>query len=701
MNRLKLNFTFFLSLLFIFQVNAQTVSLFGYTFQENDRGFLNEVRITVLKLPEKIVTVEAVSNMDGEFKVQLPAGMKYLVRAEKDIFEVLEMELSTEGKTAGEKVFLKMEMERKPGYLFDATLAESRTNEDQVVDAIQGALIEIYNNTTGTSEKVLKDHPEPYFSHTFEQGNHYTIMIRKEGFLAKRIEAYINVKGCIICVDGVKKLGPGITDNLTAGFAMGTLLANIEMNKADLNSKIAIDNIYYDLNKWDIRPEAAKELDNVVTLMRDNPEINVELGSHTDARGGDQFNLDLSEKRAKAAVEYIVSTGKIKAARIKSKGYGETQLVNGCKNGVKCSDRKHQLNRRTDLKIIGFNEKKAWRSLEEMIREEQFQKSMEEIDNQDVVRISKDGKAIKEKRINFEDVKKTAPIEVEKPIVKKTIEAKKTTPEIKKEVIVAQSTPTVKDVLVEKRPAPVPEENVDPIIGMAIDSVRKHSRVVNKEHKIPTKTIEKVLMPTPVERTGTPAQSAPPAYEESSDKVIVNTRKTGSLIPPVSRRTRENEIMEEARKELDKINAAETEVLEKPAAPKLAEKVSGSKGDLIVVKKEAPAAPIFEPKEKIVERNEIGNQVGNNSLDNVSYEIASNYTGYKVEALRSKTALPDDHPIFSEYGGVYIERLPSGEYAYLLGDFKVKRIALYYLNNTVYDKFYTAKLVLFEDGKRR
>ena len=696
MNHLKLNITFLLFLFFIFQVSAQTVSLFGYTFEENDRGFLNEVRITVLKLPEKIVTVEAVSNIDGEFRVQLPAGMKFLVRAQKDIFETLESEISTEGKGAGEKVFVKMEMKRKPGYLFDATLAESRTNDDQVVDAIQGALIEIYNNTKDTSEMVLKDHPNPYFSHTFEQGNHYTILIRKEGFLAKRIEAYINVKGCIICVDGVKKLGPGITDNLTHGFDMGTLLANIEMNKADLNSKIAIDNIYYDLNKWDIRTEAAKELDNVATLMRDNPEIIVELGSHTDARGGDKFNLDLSEKRAKAAVEYIVSTGKIKTARIKSKGYGETQLVNGCKNGVKCSERRHQLNRRTELKIIGFNEKKAWRSLEEMIREEQFQKAMDEIDNQEVVRISKNGKAVKEKQVDLVLQSKGA----EKPPVKQeVVEVVKSAKKIRKSIEPKKTTPKVKEVVVEKKVETIvaTEEKVDPIFEMAIDSIRKHGQVNNQKYRIPTKKIEKVLMPPPVQRqreTQVPAEPEITIVENKYYQPVL-TEKSVSIPPPVRR---EDDIIKEARKDLEMINSAEKESEIKNSLPKtskLEEKSGGSKGELIVVENEGSSI------EKTTSNNATGSAIFNNSLTNSEYEIPANYTGYKVEALRSKTALPADHPIFSEHGGVSIERLPSGEYSYLLGDFKVKRIALYYLNNTVFDKFYNAKLVLFESGKRR
>lgn len=661
MNRLKFNFTLLLSLFFLFQINAQTVNLTGYTFEEDNRGYLNEVKITVLKMPEKIIAVEAVSNLDGEFMVQIPAGV-YLVRAEKDIFKVLEMELNTVGKTAGEKVFLKMEMQRKPGYLFDATLAEKRTDENQVVDAIQGSLIEIYNNTTEKSEKVLENHPTPYFSHTFEQGNHYTIMIRKEGYLAKRIEAYINVKGCIICVDGVKKLGPGITDNLTHGFEMGTLLANIELDKADLDSKIALENIYYDLNKWDIRPEAAKELDKVVVLMRDNPEIIVELGSHTDSRGGDKFNLDLSQKRAKSAVKYITGTGKINTNRIKFKGYGETQLVNKCKNGVKCSERRHQLNRRSELKIIGFKAKRNPRSLEEMIRSEKFDKEMEAIDNQEVVRISADGKAVKESQPELK--------------IQKDVEVKS---EVKKTETVV-STP-------KKNTAPTQIQNQssveleDPIISMAIDSVRAYAG-----KKTVTEKVEEQVVFT---EKSVPAPKKEVIVQENT---AVNIQQQQQAISAPVRRG--DSVVEEAKRELERLKANEkTDEISVVIQETKLEERAGQKGDLIISGN--------SNSQKIASKNDTIVSTGQVAEIEFDRSIKADYTGYKIEVLRSSNLLPQNHEVFSEYGGVYIEKLKTGDYAYLLGDFKVKRIAMYYLNNTVFDKYPDGKLVLFADGKRR
>lgn len=116
---------------------------------------------------------------------------------------------------------------------------------------------------------------------------------------------------------------------------------------------IALEGIFYDLAKSNIRPDAAKVLDYVVQVMEENPGLVIELGSHTDARGSDADNLKLSDARAKSAADYIISKG-IASSRITGKGYGETVLKNKCGNGVKCDDKLHQENRRTEIKILDF-----------------------------------------------------------------------------------------------------------------------------------------------------------------------------------------------------------------------------------------------------------------------------------------------------------------------------------------------------------
>jgi outer membrane protein OmpA-like peptidoglycan-associated protein len=119
---------------------------------------------------------------------------------------------------------------------------------------------------------------------------------------------------------------------------------------AEVGKAININPIYFDLGKWNIRPDAANELDKVVTVMNENPTMEIELGSHTDSRGSDKANMALSDKRAKSSAAYIMSKG-IPKERIKGKGYGESKLLNDCGNGSNCIEEQHQLNRRTEFII--------------------------------------------------------------------------------------------------------------------------------------------------------------------------------------------------------------------------------------------------------------------------------------------------------------------------------------------------------------
>jgi outer membrane protein OmpA-like peptidoglycan-associated protein/tetratricopeptide (TPR) repeat protein len=125
------------------------------------------------------------------------------------------------------------------------------------------------------------------------------------------------------------------------------------LQKYGLDQIFKLDNIYYDLDKWNIRNDAYPVLDQLIGTMEHNP-ISIELSSHTDSRANDEYNMELSFKRAESAVRYIVMNG-INPARITAKGYGETMPVNGCINGVPCTEAEHQTNRRTEFRITTIN----------------------------------------------------------------------------------------------------------------------------------------------------------------------------------------------------------------------------------------------------------------------------------------------------------------------------------------------------------
>ena len=120
-----------------------------------------------------------------------------------------------------------------------------------------------------------------------------------------------------------------------------------------VGQSFVFNNIYYDLDKSNIRPDAAIELDKVYVILHDNPTLKIELSSHTDSRASDEYNMALSQRRAASAVAYLVKKG-ISPGRMVAKGYGETRLLNKCANGVPCTEAEHQLNRRTEITVLSY-----------------------------------------------------------------------------------------------------------------------------------------------------------------------------------------------------------------------------------------------------------------------------------------------------------------------------------------------------------
>jgi outer membrane protein OmpA-like peptidoglycan-associated protein/tetratricopeptide (TPR) repeat protein len=135
-----------------------------------------------------------------------------------------------------------------------------------------------------------------------------------------------------------------------------TVYKDIEVEKIFPQKMIVIPNIYYDYDKATLRPESEAVLDSILVFFKDNKDLTIEIGSHTDSRGSDAYNLKLSQARAQSVVDYLIGKG-IAPERLVAVGYGETKLVNRCSNGVDCTEEEHQKNRRTTFRIIGSKQK--------------------------------------------------------------------------------------------------------------------------------------------------------------------------------------------------------------------------------------------------------------------------------------------------------------------------------------------------------
>jgi len=122
-------------------------------------------------------------------------------------------------------------------------------------------------------------------------------------------------------------------------------------NKGEHAGMTIIENVTYEKNGYNLDETGTNILDKVISVLKADHSLKIELSSHTDSQGSDQYNLQLSQKRARAAVDYLVAKG-ISKDRLTAIGYGETRLLNGCANGVECSDEQHGVNRRTEFKIL-------------------------------------------------------------------------------------------------------------------------------------------------------------------------------------------------------------------------------------------------------------------------------------------------------------------------------------------------------------
>jgi outer membrane protein OmpA-like peptidoglycan-associated protein len=284
----------------------------------------------------------------GRYTVAAPKAARYALRADKSTYFYQDTVVPVAEGTA----VVNLGLATKPGYQFNMTIFD-KAYEHNPINTLKDCKVEIYNNTTKEQELFVEKLEKSTFHFAFLEGNHYTMLVRKPGYLNRRVELYVNVNGCILCVDGMGIKEPDLVPLMSNDNQTGHMLGTIDLDSIQVGKRFQLNNIYYDFDKWDLRPEAAKTLDKLAVFLKDNANIKVELGSHTDARGADAYNLDLSDKRAKAAVTYLTSVQGLDPERITHKGYGETVLINRCDDGAPCSEAEHQLNRRTEIKITG------------------------------------------------------------------------------------------------------------------------------------------------------------------------------------------------------------------------------------------------------------------------------------------------------------------------------------------------------------
>ncbi len=260
-----------------------------------------------------------------EFEIEPGKDYRLEVRRE-DYFAreelVVPAEMEQDNGTVHQPVLLRQEpFYGIYGKVYQLPEMESISQVELVLEAHNGTDSVIVTGESGAFKtKLLKDMD-------------YDLVFRKNNFFTKRVR-YSTV------------------DKDTGYVNLNEYIPQMGVEKVELGKSIELE-ILYDLGKWNIREDAAKELDDMVRFLQDNPGISIELGSHTDSRGSSRSNQVLSQKRAESAVQYMVDKG-IANDRITAKGYGETHLKNRCADGVSCTEAEHQANRRTEAKVTGM-----------------------------------------------------------------------------------------------------------------------------------------------------------------------------------------------------------------------------------------------------------------------------------------------------------------------------------------------------------
>lgn len=193
---------------------------------------------------------------------------------------------------------------------------------------ISGLEVLLINKNNGTETKVLSD-AEGKFNFALEKETDYTIK-------GNPLQYFTSQSGEIS----------------TKGTNQSTIYdIRFELERSKDVFTVKLNNIFYDFNKFNIRKDAFADLNKVYDFMGSMPNVRMELVAHTDARGTEAYNQILSEKRAQSALDYLVNKG-TPSNRLAAVGKGETELLNQCSDGVKCTQAQHQLNRRTEFKIV-------------------------------------------------------------------------------------------------------------------------------------------------------------------------------------------------------------------------------------------------------------------------------------------------------------------------------------------------------------
>mgnify|MGYP003708572467 CR=1 FL=1 len=301
--------------IYSFRRVCKQLDLFVYDAKSKEPIEAADVRVVKNGVNQQLQT----SGLDGSVRLCLEAGSDYEFRAIKEGYAANSVRFSTLTQSSNPSLGLSVYLDRSENTSIVKGVIRKEVDQ-QPADGMKVTL----RNEKNNSEKTVTTGPDGSYEFDMDPNSNYTITTEKDKYTRDKNQIKTGRRGEVV-------------ENNVGVYGEGDVFR--------------LENIYYDLDKFFIRPDAAKELDRVVSLLKKYPEMTIELRSHTDSRASDEYNNKLSERRARAAYDYIVRRG-VSPMRLIARGYGESQPVNDCVDGENCSEDQYQMNRRTEFKIL-------------------------------------------------------------------------------------------------------------------------------------------------------------------------------------------------------------------------------------------------------------------------------------------------------------------------------------------------------------
>lgn len=316
----------------VYSFTKLTVEAEILVFDKGNGQGLENIKLTTECFPKK----EFITNVDGKVYIELPLNRACTFTVFSEEYGNTTVNISTEGFTVGAVLF------------FDVPMAASEANfqakgsvRDKKGNPIANAEV-VLSSSCGTKNQTVTTNSVGDYEFKLDPNCCYVARVSKQGYFTS-IDTF--------CTKGKTK-----SQTFESNVTMPKFWEENMINNIDTSSIYIIDNIYYATGAYQVDVKRSPGLEDLLNLLRSNPDLAVEIRSHTDSRGTNEANNTLSTKRAKSVVDYLIEKG-IAEDRMGYKGFGESQLINACTDAVPCTDEEHQQNRRTEFKVTRLSSK--------------------------------------------------------------------------------------------------------------------------------------------------------------------------------------------------------------------------------------------------------------------------------------------------------------------------------------------------------